>query len=386
VVPEALMTRTVWTAIIAVGVAGLGCTRDQIRRDRDPLSPTARASEPSPRKSTVAPASRLNGPDSARTAPTNLEDPAKLDADSETDRKTLPERIRERRDERKDNRTPEKPALPSAFQPKTEAPPPAPVPEAPNVEPPKAEPPKINSPSKSSELAQIKAIYTTAAAQFEKLVTFEAQMTRREVVKNREQPTEEVLFQYRKKPLSIYMRNLGDQGRGREVVYVDGQHDGKMHIIMGEGDGGIFAKPGTKLAFEPTNPLIAGRSRHKITEAGFGDSVTRFGKVIALTENGTRPGGVKSLGKVDRKEYAYPLEGVDITLMPSDDPLLPKGGRKLVYFDMKADSPSYGFPVVLITQDETGREVEYYAFTKFKNPANLTDADFDPARLVPKRR
>jgi hypothetical protein len=53
---------------------------------------------------------------------------------------------------------------------------------------------------------------------------------------------------------------------------------------------------------------------------------------------------------------------------------------------MKETSPSYGFPVLVITEDDTGREVEYYLFDKFKNPAGLTDADFDPSRLQSKRR
>ena len=54
--------------------------------------------------------------------------------------------------------------------------------------------------------------------------------------------------------------------------------------------------------------------------------------------------------------------------------MLPKGGKKFVYFDLKESSPSYGCPVVLITHDDSGKEVEYYCFDKFKNPANLTDA------------
>ena len=45
-----------------------------------------------------------------------------------------------------------------------------------------------------------------------------------------------------------------------------------------------------------------------------------------------------------------------------------------------------GGRLLVITQDETGREVEYYHFAKFKNPAGLKDADFDPSRLQTRRK
>jgi hypothetical protein len=352
------LTLTAFTATVMAG-----CLRDSLNSTR----PTARGVEP-----TAATGARL-------------EPPVRLTTGDE--RKGVREKIQERKDKKA---TPaEKPMLPSPIAPKETKEPEKPAAKlgpATPVDTPPTPPAAVKSDAPKGELATVRHIHEVAAAQFEKMVDFEAHMVRREVVKGREQPTEELLFQYRKKPFSIYMKNVGEHGRGREVVYVDGQHEGKMHILMGEGDGGIFAKAGTKMAFEPSNPLVTSKSRHKITEAGFAEMVVRFGKVITLTENGTRPGGVKSLGKIERKEYPYALDGVEVMLLPGDDTTLPKGGKKMVYFDMKDTSASYGFPVLVTTHDETGREVEYYCFTQFKNPAKLTDADFDPARLVPKRR
>jgi hypothetical protein len=48
---------------------------------------------------------------------------------------------------------------------------------------------------------------------------------------------------------------------------------------------------------------------------------------------------------------------------------------------MNKESPSYGMPVLVFATDPNGKEAEYYLFEKVKSPANLTEADFNPARL-----
>jgi len=84
---------------------------------------------------------------------------------------------------------------------------------------------------------------------------------------------------------------------------------------------------------------------------------------------------------VNRKEYPYPLVGVQLKLRPMDDPLMPNGGIRQWFFDPKADSPSYSFPVLIQAIEPNGREVEYYLFQKMNFTVAFTDADFDPARL-----
>lgn len=60
---------------------------------------------------------------------------------------------------------------------------------------------------------------------------------------------------------------------------------------------------------------------------------------------------------------------------------MPNGGMRQWFFDPKADSASYAFPVLIIATEPNGKEVEYYLFEKVKLNVKLTDADFDPARL-----
>ena len=83
-----------------------------------------------------------------------------------------------------------------------------------------------------------------------------------------------------------------------------------------------------------------------------------------------------------RKEYDYPLEGVALELKPGQDPSMPKGGRREIYFDPKVDSPSYMLPVVATAHEPDGREVEYYYFDKFKVPANF---EWNPDNLGRKK-
>ena len=282
------------------------------------------------------------------------------DDDKEKERKRLLDRLREKREERKDERAKEAPKLPSAIAPKE-----APTPGTPMK-------------SGSADIAAARKLYDLAHGKYEKMTDYEVQLTRREVVAGKEMPTEEVLFQFRKQPFSIYMRNTGDHGKGREVLYVDGKFDGLMHVVTGQGDNRLIGA-GFKTSLKPDSSMATSKSRHMITEAGPGQLLVRFEKHLKAAEAGQRT--IKSLGKVQRKDQPNPVEGIEITVPPGDDPLLQKGGKWSLFFD-----PASGNLMANVLQDETGREVEYYSFAKWRVPANLTDADFHPDRLGAKKK
>jgi hypothetical protein len=134
------------------------------------------------------------------------------------------------------------------------------------------------------------------------------------------------------------------------------------------------------MTFDPDSAMVTGKSRQRITEAGFGKGINQVGQWIAKAEKGEF-NGLKYGGAVTRKEYPYPLQFMEVNLKAGEDPMLPKGGKREIYIDPKPDSPSYGLPVVVRALDAAGKEVEYYAFDQFKLPANFTDADFSPDRL-----
>jgi hypothetical protein len=308
--------------------------------------------------------------------------------------------IQRRREDKADAAKPDpkpedKPAIPSPFAKdrKNDAPRgvefPSPEAKAPDVPSkmtpgtpaptkPVAPPPGVSA---NSNFAEVKDVHALAKQKWDALKDFEAKLVRKEVIGGKDNPAEEMIFRFRKEPYSIYTKNVGRVGHGRELLYVQGP-GAKVHVLTGEGDNRLVGA-GFYAQFAPDDRMITSKSRHKVTDGAVNRTVDLLGKAIAATEAGQFD-GLKSMGQVKRKEYADPVAGIEATIPPGQDKDLPRGGKREVYFDANPNSPSYGLPV-LIRLLEGDRELEYYAFTDFKVPANFTNADFDPARMQKKR-
>jgi len=76
------------------------------------------------------------------------------------------------------------------------------------------------------------------------------------------------LFCFRKEPFSVYMKLLNTSEKGQELLYVEGEYDGKCLCRPG---GPLGVVVGLKL--DPDDPLLKKRSRHLVTEAGFGNTL-----------------------------------------------------------------------------------------------------------------
>ncbi|HVK17277.1 MAG TPA: DUF1571 domain-containing protein [Fimbriiglobus sp.] len=399
-------------ALIASVVVFGGCTRGQARRDtgRDlrtvPGQPRelARAPVASPMPPTpppqppaeppVAPPKpdALNGivppmPDGGPTPLSAAEPPAGvppavsdsplvqtggLVPESDADRKKRLERRedrRERREERRDERQdPPPPTTPATQTPPTT--PPAPSPPAATAEP--------AAPAGDS-LATVRKLVDASAKRYAEVPDFACRLVSQEVVKGKQLPKNEIDYRFRQKPLSVYMKTLSEAGQGREVMYVQGRFDNEIHLITGKGDNRLVGV-GYKTSMSPDDSRATAKSRYRIYEAGLSRTIKGLQKAI---ESHGQKGGceAKALGQVKRPEYPYPLEGVEITTNNAGSDVIAGGGSRQVFFDPKADSPSYMLPVLIVTRDLAGREIEYYSFTQFKAPAGTTDADWDPARL-----
>jgi hypothetical protein len=235
----------------------------------------------------------------------------------------------------------------------------------------------------TAHVAEVKKLVQAATERWQSVNCYEATVTRRELAPNKKLTEDVVLYRFRKEPMALYMKNLGESGKGREILYYPSKHDDKIHSIIGKGDENFLLKVGVRApAVSPDMPLVKSRTRYSIREAGHGTPIARLSQWVAKAESGKLPmENLTYLGEVQRKEYPYPLLGVQLVLRPNDDPLLPQGGTRQWYFDPKSDSPSHGFQVLIIATDPAGREVEYYLFEKVNFHVRLTDADFDPARL-----
>jgi hypothetical protein len=210
---------------------------------------------------------------------------------------------------------------------------------------------------------------------------YQARFTRLEQINGKDFPREVMLFRFRKQPWSIYFKWIGSEHQGREMVYVPGQHEGKIHTLLANGD--MFGMgAGMRWPVSPDSNMVRSQMRHPITEVGIGSLVQHFGRLVDAAERGElRTGLLTYLGPQARPEFPAPLETVLQTIPPGTENELPRGGRRWWFF--AADSH---LPVLLMTHDNKDREVEYYCYDSLQVPSvPFTDEDFNPDRLWPKR-
>jgi hypothetical protein len=225
--------------------------------------------------------------------------------------------------------------------------------------------------------SQVRQLIHQAATTYAGMDSYIARLTRREQV-NGKYDEEVMLFKFRKSPWSVYFKWLGETGKGREVIFVKGQHGSQIHTLLAAGDHPL--KPaGSHMALPPDSIFVRMASRHPITEAGIGASVERLVALIeALDRGDTRRGSVTSLGTQHRPDFegAPLLALIEYTFPAGIDPSLPRGGKRLYGFD-----PESHLPVLVTARDEKGQEVEYYRYDRLQYPVRLDNDDFDPDRL-----
>ncbi len=222
----------------------------------------------------------------------------------------------------------------------------------------------------------IRNLYHKSMARLATLDSYMVRLVRREVINNKKKPQETLLLKYRKAPLSIYFKWLDGEALGREVVYVQGQYENKIHTLLAKGDV-PFMPAGKRMAFAPDSILVRSSSRHTIQDAGFVPLIQGLGKAIIGQASGDKRYGVVTYnGANKRPEFGFPVESLEHFLPSGIENELPKGGRRLVCFD-----PQSSLPMLIITYDENNEEVEYYKYDRFQFPIRLDENDFNPDAL-----
>ncbi len=215
-----------------------------------------------------------------------------------------------------------------------------------------------------------------AAERCAALDSYIVRLTRRESLKGKPGPEEIIAFSFRKEPFSVHFKWLGETAKGREVVYVKGRFDNKIHTKVAAGDS-LLLPAGARLSLSPDNPLVRSASRHPITDAGVCRCVESLLALLDAQERGDlRQGTLTVLTPQQRPEYPQPVETLERLIPPGVEPELPRGGRRLMYFD-----PDWHLPMLVITYDDKGNEVEYYRYDRLITPVHLDDDDFNPDKL-----
>jgi hypothetical protein len=269
-------------------------------------------------------------------------------------------------------RRPDPTKLPSPFAPKDTPPPPAPAPVMPEV-------PLPMAPAAATDLQQIKNLVRFANEMWDKVDAYECVATRREFTPTKEMVEDVTLYRFRKEPMAVYMKTTSMPGKGREMVYNPSKHGDKIYVVLGEGDSRIFRAGFKAPPVSPDAAIVKEKSRYSIREAGHATPIKRVGSWVVKVETGKIPAqNLRYLGTVNRKEIPHALTGVELTLRPGDDPLMPNGGTRRWFFDTNPDSPACGFPVLIIATEPSGKEVEYYLIEKVRTDVKFTDMDFAP--------
>ena len=244
----------------------------------------------------------------------------------------------------------------------------------------KAVPPANPQAGQVSTGEALRGLYEKAKLRYQTMDTYMMRLKRREAVNGKARPEELVLVKFRQEPFSVYFKWIGTEAKGREVVYVKGRPGNEIHTLTAAGD--ILLLPaGARFSLSADSALVKAKSRYPITDAGIGTSIRKFGLLVEAIEKGdNRQGTVKYMGEVKRPEFTQPVLGVEQIVPPQSDPLLAGGGRRWWFFDS-----SMGLPVLIITQDETGREAEYYCHDRIQAPVHLDDDDFNPDKLWKKK-
>lgn len=227
----------------------------------------------------------------------------------------------------------------------------------------------------------LRALEHRAAERYASTGSYIARLRRREEVNGRANPEELMLFRFRKQPWSVYFKWIGPEGQGREVVYVKGQYGDMIHTLLAPGDHPFMAG-GKRMSVSPDNIFIRSRTRHSIRDAGIGSIIDRYAALIDGVEKGDKKlGTVVYAGRQKRPEYDTPMDCVERTIPAGAEPQLPRGGRRWLYFDTASR-----LPVLTITNDDRGHEVEYYCYDHIQANVRLDEDDFNPDKLWPNRR
>jgi hypothetical protein len=209
----------------------------------------------------------------------------------------------------------------------------------------------------------------TALDAMEDVRDYECVMKKRERI-NGELQTQVMFMRFREEPFSVYFK-FGDPNPGREVLYVEGENDGRMLAHEGEG-APVRALFGT-VSLPVDGPEALKNSRHVITDSGFRNSLTmligQWEKESAYAEINVQYYPDARLGDIACRvvEVSHPQPRRQFPFHISR-----------LYLDAETNLPvrveNYGWP------EQTGGDpvlIEEYTYVKLRTNVGLEDRHFD---------
>jgi hypothetical protein len=224
------------------------------------------------------------------------------------------------------------------------------------------------------------ALLQDARAKLQTIPDYFATFVRQERVGRNLQDRETTELKVRHAPFSVYMKWHEGSDVGREILFVDGQNDGRMIVSPGN------VLPTVKL--DPSGDLAMRGSRHPVTEAGVLNLVNQIlgycDRDLKLDE------GVGCQFLADQKfdgRLCYVIR-TDYSCAEIDA----EYRSSLIFLDKETLVPvcvkNYGWPDKCGAPASAGDQmtdatlVEFYAYTGFRYHVRLPEGEFDHANAT----
>lgn len=227
-------------------------------------------------------------------------------------------------------------------------------------------------------LAQVKQILEASARFDAKYPDFVCRLTRTERIRNTVRSPEVMLMKFRRKPRSVYLQWLDPSNEGRATVWVDGENKGKMISRGGKGD---LLLAGKTMWLDPNGSLARSKSTQPITDTGFDRTCAKIWRRYEHLEHGDKSLGTLSVEVgPDPDQPGETYNWIVHQAPPGVDDDLPDGG--VHRYGFRQDT---GRLEVCKAYNPSGQNMYIFRFERFIPVTDLTDNDFDPDQIWPRK-
>ena len=199
--------------------------------------------------------------------------------------------------------------------------------------------------------------------------SYTAKLLKQERVDGVLNPAEVTQIKVRHEAFSVYMKwSVGD--RGREVLYVDGEHENQMLVHPGGWKGRFLPT----LSVDPHGSLASSQSRHAITEAGLKNLLIKHLEHRELDLHGEGITASTTAATFDDR----PVTQLEVSY--SDQKHNPVYSRTVLMIDDELGLPvaSMNFGWTAIDRDgDEATLIERYEYRDLDTATKLSSADFD---------